>query len=381
MIKLKNIPHAMLFLLFTIVFSNCRSADAIQAPAPIELRGVRLTNAEMNTFSRRERVADAMQFLADHNFNIVFPSVWDNGGFSHRRNGRDLLIELIEEAHKRNITVIPWFESGLSLQPGNPILQRKPDWVVRDREGKTLEKNGSAWMNPLHPEVQQFILAAVMHIAKDYSIDGVQGSDRMPAMPIEGGYDSLTQAVYADVHGGTTPPLDFRETHWKYWRAVRVNSFAQQIYWKVKALKPNAIVSWAVDTYPLALDENLQDWRAWITLGVNSDNYADWVHPQIKAAGIGEYKLALDSQKKESIKVNNPTRFMFPAIFLKEEGRSISVEDLKEALRYNRYSGYNGEVISSYGELRTDNGKLAKAMLESYYKTPARLPFSAAFQK
>ena len=385
-----------LFILFSsTLFLNCRSGETLQAPMPIELRGIRLTVAEMKS---RESIATAMQFLADHNFNVVFPPLWHNGATLYRSNtlkqtfgieidtaaayvGRDPLAEIIEEAHKRNIAVIPWFESGLSLQKGNQILGWRPDWAVRDRAGKVLVKNGSEWMNALHPEVQEFISSLVIEVAKNYNVDGIQGSDRMPAMPIEGGYDSLSQAFYADVHGGTPPPLDFREMHWKYWRAVRLNSFAQQLYWKVKALKPHAIVSWAVDTYPLALDENLQDWRSWVTLGVNGDTYADWVHPQIKTVGIEEYKLNLDLQKKESINITNTTRFMFPAIFLRQGGRSISAEELKEALRYNRYSGYNGEVISSYEELRTDNGKLAKAMLESYYKTPARLPFSAAFQK
>ncbi|MEO8167179.1 MAG: family 10 glycosylhydrolase, partial [bacterium] len=295
--------------------------------------------------------------------------------------GRDPLAEIIEEAHKRNIAVIPWFESGFALQRGNQILQKKPAWAARDREGKVLVKNGYEWMNALNPEVQDFMSAIVMEVVKNYNVDGIQGSDRMPAMPIEGGYDSLTQAAYADVHGTTTPPLDFRDMHWKYWRAVRLNSFARSLYWKVKALKHTAIVSWGVDTYPLALDENLQDWRSWVTLGVNGDNYADWVNPQIKSTSSEEYKLVLDSQNKELIKVNNPARCIFPTIILSNGDQNISAEGLKEVLRYNRYSGYNGEVISSYAELQRDNGKLAKALLDSYYKTPARLPFKAAFQK
>ncbi len=380
-----NTLYTLLFFLIAIAFPACQSGETLQAPMPIEMRGIWITDSERNALSSRERIAEAMQFLADHNFNVVYPVVWHNGELLYRsrlpNNIRDPLTEIIEEAHKRNIAVIPSFGTGFSLTTGNPILRRRPDWAVRDREGKILIKDGSEWMNALYPDVQQFVTSSIMELVKNYNVDGFQGSVQMPAMPIEGGYDSLTQAVYAEVHGGTKPPLDFRETHWKYWRAVRLNAFAQQIYWKVKALKPNAIVSWAVGTYPLSLDENLQDWRSWITLGVNGDNYADWVHPQIKTTGVEEYKLILNTQKKESIKINNPTRFMFPAILLRQGVQSISVEDLKEALRYNRYSGYNGEVISSYEDLRKEDGKLAKALLESYYKTPARLPFTAAFQK
>ena len=129
--------------------------------------------------------------------------------------GRDPLAEVIDEAHKHNIAVIPWFEFGFSSSyndGGGHILRAKPHWAARDREGRLLKKNGFEWMNAFHPEVQEFMLALVTEVVKRYDVDGVQGDDRLPAQPIEGGYDSLTVALYKETHAGIGPPLGFSRT-------------------------------------------------------------------------------------------------------------------------------------------------------------------------
>lgn len=48
------------------------------------------------------------------------------------------------------------------------------------------------WWNGLHPEVQYFMHDLVLEVVKNYKVDGIQGDDRLPAMPSEGGYDSFT---------------------------------------------------------------------------------------------------------------------------------------------------------------------------------------------
>jgi uncharacterized lipoprotein YddW (UPF0748 family) len=266
-----------------LLLASCSSTQAKQTPVlPIELRGVWLTNVDSRVLENRASIAEAMQFLADHNFNIVYPVVWNKAMTQYRSDvmkqyfgieidtlaaykGRDPLAEVIEEAHKRNIAVVPWFEFGFSSSyndNGGHILKAKPHWAARDREGKLLKKNGFEWMNAFHPEVQEFMLSLVTEVVKKYNVDGVQGDDRLPAQPIEGGYDSLTVALYKETHAGNEPPLDFSENHWKYWRAVRLNAFAQTLYRKVKALKPDVVVTWSPSIYPWSLDEYLQDWRS-----------------------------------------------------------------------------------------------------------------------
>jgi uncharacterized lipoprotein YddW (UPF0748 family) len=386
------------FVVIVAMLAACASTSE-QAPLPIELRGVWLTNVDSRVLESRASIAEAMQFLADHNFNIVYPVVWNKGMTLYRSDvmkkyfgiemdtlatykNRDPLAEVIEEAHKRNIAVVPWFEFGFSCSykdNGGHILKAKPQWAARDRNGKLLEKNGFEWMNAFHPEVQEFMLSLVMEVVKKYDIDGVQGDDRLPAQPIEGGYDSLTVALYKETHLGNAPPLDFRDKHWKYWRAVRLNSFAQTLYWKVKALKPDIVVTWSPSIYPWSLDEYLQDWRSWVNPDPNGNYSADIVHPQNYRYSIEAYRQTLDTQHRDSMRITTNRRYLYPGILLNVGTYLMSEEYLKEAVRYNRVSGYNGEVFFFYEGLRKENNKMAKLLKENFYRTPARLPFTPRF--
>lgn len=384
-------------ILILATLTGCASKIDETAPPPIELRGVWITNVDSKVLDNRENIAAAMDFLVQHNFNVVFPTVWHNGVTLYRSNimkttfgieidakyaGRDPLAEIVAEAHKRNIAVIPWFESGFVAsyrQNGGKILQQKPRWATRDRNGKILSTNGDEWMNAFDPEVQEFMLSLVAEVISKYDVDGVQGDHRLPAQPIEGGYDSVTTAFYNETHPGYDPPLDIHETHWKYWRAVRLNAFVQQFYWKVKGLKPNAIVSWAPGVYPASLNEYLQDWRSWISENVRGDYFGDLIHPQVFERDINRYKRLLDSQHRDSLKIQQKNRYMYPAIRVTEKDFVMSETEVKEAVRYNRYSGYNGEVFCSYEGLRRDNDRLARVLTESFYRTSARLPFTPTF--
>lgn len=388
-----------LTLACSIIVNGCSShQQTVTPPPPIELRGVWLTNVDSRVLESRESIAEAMQFLADHHFNVVFPVVWNKGMTLYRSAvmkgmfgieidtlsayaKRDPLAEVIQEAHKRNIAVIPWFEYGFAASyqdSGGHILRAKPHWAARDRHGRLLTKNGFEWMNAFHPEVQEFMLSLITEVVRNYPVDGVQGDDRLPAQPIEGGYDSLTAALYAETHAGSQPPLDFRETHWKYWRAVRLNSFAEQVYRRVKAFKADVVVSWSPGVYPWSLDEYLQDWRSWFNPNVYGEVFGDLAHPQIYRYNIEQYKQTLDTQHRDSMRVHNRKRYIYPGVLLSVGDYLIPEEYLKEAVRYNRYCGYNGEVFFFYEGLRKNNGRLAKVLKEHFYTRPARLPFPPA---
>ena len=56
-----------------------------------------------------------------------------------------------------------------------------------------MTKNKFQWMNAFHPEVQDFMLDLISEILFSYpTIDGIQGDDRLPALPSTAGYDEYT---------------------------------------------------------------------------------------------------------------------------------------------------------------------------------------------
>ena len=48
-----------------------------------ELRGVWITNVDSDVLFSRQSIVDAMDYLADRGFNVVFPVVWNKGYTLH----------------------------------------------------------------------------------------------------------------------------------------------------------------------------------------------------------------------------------------------------------------------------------------------------------
>ncbi len=359
---------------------------------PAEIRGVWLTNVDSQVFESREQIAEAMQFLADHNFNVVFPVVWNDARtlypsaimekiFNHPLNddfeGRDPLKEVIEEAHRRNIAVIPWFEYGFATshkKDGGMILAKKPYWAAQDRSGNLLTKNGFEWMNAYHPEVQQFIMDLVVEVVQNYDIDGVQGDDRLPAQPIEGGYSGYTVALYRSEHKGAYPPDDFRDPAWQRWRAGKLNTFARSLYLRVKTIKPDVLVTWAPSILPWAYEEYLQDWHTWLR-----DGYADLIIPQCYRYDMPAYQKVINAIHPDSLHID-PAQIdlIYPGILINVGDYRISWPFLEESIRYNRSMGFAGEVFFFYEGIRKNKDELAKNLLRTFYNKKAIRPFKSA---
>ncbi len=188
-----------------------------------EVRGVWLTDVDSDLLASRANIEDGMRFLAENGFNVVYPVVW-NGGYTLYPSTtlesiigvdrdpavgqRDVLQEVIIEAHRFGLEVIPWMEYGFAAsfgQDGGPLLAARPEWAARTFIGSKVEKNGFFWMSGLNPGVQQFILNLMTEILA-YDVDGIQGDDRLPAMPVEGGIPTSSSSCIEANMVATTHP-------------------------------------------------------------------------------------------------------------------------------------------------------------------------------
>ncbi len=359
-----------------------------------EIRGVWLTNVDSRVLESRERISEAMQFLADHNFNLVCPVVWNKGLTQYRSqvmdslfaipidplfDERDPLAELIAEAHKRNIAVIAWFEFGFASSyedGGGHLLDRFPEWAARDIEGKLLEKNGFEWMNAYHPDVQKFILSLINEVAENYAVDGVQGDDRLPAQPVQGGYSKYTVNLYQSQHGGTHPPKEYTDPDWMRWRGDILNRFAGTIYTTVKNVNPDILVTWAPSIFPWSFEEYLQDWPAWLNEG-----HADLVFPQNYRYSLNEYKAVCDEQNRIAHSLDKARDKVYSGVLINVGDYVISEELLVSSIMHNRYQGIHGEVFFFYEGLRKNDNALARLLLENVYQERVELPFIPRFRR
>lgn len=338
-----------------ITFSSC-SAQQNQSA----VRGVWLTNVDSEVLNSKENIIEAVNLLDELGFNTIFVVTWNKAMTSYPSNimkeftgveidtlftGRDPLKELIEEAHKRKIKVIAWFEFGFSSSfelNGGPILEKKPEWAAKDVNGNLVTKNGFEWMNGFHPDVQEFLLSLVMEVLENYDIDGIQGDDRLPALPSEAGYDDYTVNLFKSQHNGQEPPNYHKDFYWIQWRADLLTDFMRKIYETVKSYNKNILVSMAPSIYPWSKEEYLQDWPTWMRKG-----YVELVCPQVYRYNIDDYKNALNQIIEEQINKKDLIKF-YPGVLLKVGEYYPSEEFLADMITENRKNNVNGEVFFFY---------------------------------
>ncbi|NRB64870.1 MAG: family 10 glycosylhydrolase [Saprospiraceae bacterium] len=260
--------------------------------------------------------------------------------------GRDPLAELIELAHKRNIEVIAWFEFGFASSyqdtTGGHLIQRNPNWAARDMHGNLVSKNGFQWLNAFDFEVQNFIQSLMEEVVQNYDVDGIQGDDRLPAVPSTSGYDSLTVSQYRAAHQGQFPPANPKDTLWVEWRAQQLIIFMQNLSQDLRALDPDLTLFFSPSIYPWSKFEYLQDWPTWVREG-----WIDEIIPQIYRYDIAAYQKELDKILGSQVSKENH-HLIFPEVLLKVGDYYAPDRLLHQMIEANRNAGLKGEIFFFY---------------------------------
>ena len=349
------------------------------------LRGVWLTNIDSDILFDSQKTKEALVSIKKAGFNTVYPVVWNDGYTLHpseimvqtfgeefrqdtvfRSLELDPLQNVIDHAKPLGLVVIPWFEFGFSSsyqQDGGHILASKPEWAARDKQGNILTKNGFEWMNAIHPEVQDFLLDLVTEVLVNYEVAGIQGDDRLPAMPSEGGYSSYTQELYK-LQTGLMVPDDPKETKFLDWKADQLSLFAGRLFETVKSYNSDVIVSMAPSVYPWSKEQYLQDWPQWL-----ADGSLDELIPQNYRWDIESYELTLEelvASYKAAKQPNASVRFA-TGIIIKAGDRFNDYSYVKEAIDINRKNGVQGEVYFFYEGLFEQNGFLIDSLARHHY--------------
>ncbi len=348
----------LLLLIFSTVYKGNASKTTEQDAA---VRGVWLTNVASDALFSRENIEQAVATCAASGINTIFVVTWNRAFTLYPSNtlqdvtgasihpdfeGRDPLKEVIEAAHKRNIKVIAWFEFGFSCAyedpTGGPIIEAKPHWASKDIEGNLTEKNNFQWMNAFHPEVQDFVKSLVREVVENYDVDGIQGDDRLPALPSNGGYDDFTVGLYKDAHNGESPPENHQDYAWVKWRSALLTTFLQDMVEELRAVDNELIISMSPSIYPWSEENYLQDWPSWMNLGL-----VDLIVPQVYRYNFEAYKKEMDKIVNGQLSEENLKKFI-PGVLLQVDDYNPDDVLLKQMVDYNRDLGVEGEVFFFY---------------------------------
>ncbi len=396
---MKYLINLVLLFLATLLFISCSDPDTPADPVE-EIRGVWITNVDSDVLFDRENTAEAMQYLADRGFNVVFPVVW-NAGYTlypsevmreyfgdeylidprFTNPDRDPLQDIIDEAQKHGIEVIPWFEYGFASShdaDGGHIIEAYPHWAAKDVDGNLLTKNNFEWMNAFHHEVQEFMLALIAEVIENYEIDGIQGDDRLPALPAEGGYSDYTRELYYDEFG-EQPPEDYLQEGFIQWKADKLSDFGEELFDMVKGYDPELIVSLSPSIYDWSKYEYLQDWPEWVRRGI-----VDIIHPQVYRYDIDAYIDALretDHYFRQALEDRDQNTgrdqpiYHAPGVLIKVGDRYNGPEYVKQALDYHHELELDGEVYFFYEGFHDSNDNLGDEIYDYHYNIPAELPY------
>ena len=334
----------------------------VVVPPPVwdtnALRGVWITTAASTALDSRANIKQAVLNCKAANINNIFMVVYNNGRtiypsaimnnligipIMERFAGRDPLQEIIEEAHAVNIKVHAWFEYGFSSSysaNGGLIVQAKPSWAAKTSAGALVVKNGFDWLNPFDPEVQNYMIGLFKEVTTNYNVDGLQGDDRLPAVPSTAGYEPYTVALYKAENGGANPPTNYAQADWVNWRAKKLNAFLKKLRTEVKAIKPAIQLTMSPSAYPWALGEYLQDWPTWV-----DSSYVDAIMPQCYRYDIAAYTATITEQKSYYRNTSVP---FYPGVLLKSGSTLVGDPFLTQMIQANRSKGFKGECFFFY---------------------------------
>jgi uncharacterized lipoprotein YddW (UPF0748 family) len=85
--------------------------------------------------------------------------------------------------------------------------------------------------------LQEFLLSLVLEVVKNYEVDGIQGDDRLPALPCEGAM--MRELLNATAGHSIVPPQNFKDQQWLQWRADILTDFLARLYQEIKAINPD----------------------------------------------------------------------------------------------------------------------------------------------
>ncbi|NEQ46102.1 MAG: family 10 glycosylhydrolase [Leptolyngbya sp. SIOISBB] len=346
---LKRLKQGAIFFIIAIflilIFQKVTEAPPHQPQTSQVIRGVWMTHVGSAFYAWTGQLDDVFHQLSRLNFNRVYISVYNDGvtypsQISHRNQEtnlplNDFLNSAIYQGHRQGLKIYAWFEYGLILHDNDPLAQAHPDWLLN--HGQVV--NGFVWLNPSHPEVEQYFIDLFTEFADRYhELDGIQLDDHW-AVPQEFG--------------------DY---------VVPLTRLTETITTTIKKINPHWILSLSPNPPEFAYRNYSQDWPVWVDRGYFDEIIVQIYRPTVQAVAT---TLTQSGLAKASQQVS-----VAAGIFTGFLGDGLAITQLSEATQQVELvldQGYGFSLFTyeyTFSFLRPARTRTK----EAYFQAPKLLP-------
>jgi uncharacterized lipoprotein YddW (UPF0748 family) len=383
-----------------------------------EVRGVWLTNVASSILFFPWGINRAINTLADLNFNTIYPVVWNRGytfypsklaervtgnnqepWLTILRSHSDLLADIIQQGNQKGLSVIPWFEYGFIIPGDSNLVKRYPHWLSESRDHQTklaetkieekevITNNNSrnfvakifeqlyqnrvkkqVWLNPFHPEVQDFIQNLILEVVLKYDVEGIQLDDHF-GLPVELGYDPYTVRLYEQQYR-RKPPDNPYDPQWMAWRANKLTDFVAKMVQNLKEVKPTLKIVLSPNSQSFSYQNYLQDWQKWVKMGL------------IDELILQVYRHDLDSFIKEleqpAVKLAHQKIPVSVGILTGTLTRPIDLEQIENQIEVVRQHHFKGVSFfyweSLWGYITPESPKQRRNAFHALFSEPSLRP-------
>lgn len=351
-----------------------------------EIRGVWITNIDSDILNSKEHIKAGLTKLKKSGFNTLYPVVWNKGfaffkssitnssfnsSADQLRNanlgtelaGRDILAEMIEinQELDNHFRIIPWLEYGLMIPLNAPLAVDKPNWLMKTNTNEKVV-NGNAWLNPTHPEVQNFFVNLVTELIQNYQVHGVQLDDhfgipnlkKKDGSPMSMGFDDFTLGLFKQENPGAADPKTAPSSEkFKEWRKEKVTDLLRLIFSTVKAVKKDCIISVSPNPLDFSKKSYLADWQVWEQDGV-AEEIAIQIYRYEKEFTFQEnmerFTGEIDKPEVQSARQHIPTVIGIMT-GLRPNDKRVALDLIKEQTQEIRDRDFAGYSYFFYGSL------------------------------
>lgn len=285
-----------------------RSQLSFMNSRPVEMRSMYLDAGGIP--KTQEGIIKLLDELKAANFNTIIPEVFRRGYTIYPSQltdqdpelkdiGFDALGELVREARRRNMQIIPWYWAFRVKSPGfgNPVLKRVPALAAMPADPDEIAKIEARFLSPAHPDSREYLYRLLQEMLDRYPVHGILlDYIRYDELISE---DAISVTMFREEYykkHKKYPPLKIEYgsdlfIDWQMWREAQVNKTVEMLKNRLKGYRgetvPLSVATFRGESYSRLT--KMQHWRHW-----SDNNWIKTIHSMLYTADKNDLATWID---------------------------------------------------------------------------------------